>query len=45
MCILPNFTMRDLATFKQNRKKEMEKAEAETVEISIAEQALLENSI
>jgi len=45
MCILPNFTMRDLATLKQNRKKEMEKAEAKTVEISIPEQALLENSI
>jgi hypothetical protein len=45
MCILPNFAMRDFAALKQNRKKEMEKAEAETVEISIPERALLENSI
>jgi hypothetical protein len=44
MCILPNFEARDLEEFKKNRKKEVKKAEAETVEMVIPEQAL-ENPI
>jgi hypothetical protein len=43
MCILPNFTKRDLAT-KADRKEEMKKAEAETVEIIIPDKPLLEES-
>jgi len=45
MCILPNFTKRDLTELGQNRKKETKKAEAKTVEIIIPEQPLLEKSI
>jgi hypothetical protein len=44
MCILPNFATRDLTELKQNRKKETKKAKAETVEIIVPEQPLLENS-
>jgi hypothetical protein len=44
MCILPNFATRDLTELKQKRKKETEKAEAETVKIVIPEHPLLENS-
>ena len=40
MCILPNFEARDLEEFKKNRKREGKKAEAETVEIVVAEQPL-----
>ncbi len=43
MCILPNFTKRDLAT-KADRKAEMKKAKAETVEIIVPDRPLLENS-
>jgi hypothetical protein len=45
MCILPNFEACDLASIKQNRKKETKKAIAKTVKIIIPEQPLLENSI
>jgi hypothetical protein len=44
MCILPNFATDDLAELRRKRKKETKKVEAETVEIIIPEQPLLENS-
>jgi hypothetical protein len=37
MCILPNFAARDLKVLKENRKKENEKVEAETVQIIVPE--------
>lgn len=43
MCTLPNFATRDLEELEQNRKKEIKKAEAKTVEIIVLEQPL-ENS-
>jgi hypothetical protein len=43
MCILPNFTERDLET-KRDRKEKMKKEKAETVEIVIPKRPLLENS-
>jgi hypothetical protein len=44
MCILPNFATRDLTELEQKRKKETKKAEAETLEIIVPEQPLLENT-
>jgi hypothetical protein len=41
MCILPNFTKRDLEIQRKEKKK---KDEAETVEIIIPKRPLLENS-
>jgi hypothetical protein len=43
MCILPNFTKRDLAS-EEDRKEKMKKAEAETVEIIVPDKTLLTNS-
>jgi hypothetical protein len=43
MCILPNFTERDLET-KRPRKEKMKKEKAETVEIIVPERLTLENS-
>jgi hypothetical protein len=43
MCILPNFTKRDLAT-EEDRKEKVKKAEAETVEFIIPDKPLLETS-
>jgi hypothetical protein len=40
MCILPNFEPADLEELKKNRKRENQKAEAETVEMVIPEQTL-----
>jgi len=40
MCILPNFEPSDLEMLKQKTKKGIKKAEAETVEIIVPEQAL-----
>jgi hypothetical protein len=45
MCILPNFAEGDLAEYKRKRKEERKKAEAETVEIIVPEQPLLEESV
>jgi hypothetical protein len=42
MCILPNFTKRDLA--EEVRKEKVKKAEAETVEFIIPDKPLLETS-
>jgi len=36
MCILPNFSTRDLAELKQNRKKETKKAESVTLSPRLA---------
>ena len=44
MCILPNFATSDLTELEQKGKKETEKAEAETVELIVPEQPLLETS-
>jgi hypothetical protein len=43
MCILPNFTKRDLAS-EEDRKEKMKKAEAEAVEIIVPDKPLLANS-
>jgi hypothetical protein len=43
MCILPNFTKRDLAS-EEDRKEKMKKAEAETLEIIVPDKPLLTNS-
>jgi len=40
MCILPKFAAKDLAKIKQDRKKELKEAIAETVEIISSEQLL-----
>ena len=45
MCILPNFKSADLEKLRRNAKKGNEKAEAETVELIVPEQQMLENSI
>jgi hypothetical protein len=45
MCILPNFEARDLEELRRNRKRGNKKAEAETVEVIIPEQPLLEKQI
>jgi len=42
MCILPNFATSDLTELEQKGKKETEKAE--TVELIVPEQPLLETS-
>jgi hypothetical protein len=44
MCILPNFATSDLTELKQKDKKGTNKAKAETVEIIVPEQPLLESS-
>jgi hypothetical protein len=40
MCILPNFEPTDLEEFTRNSKRGKKKAEAETVELLVAEQPL-----
>lgn len=40
MCILPNFEQSDLEEFTRKGKRGVKKAEAETVELFIAEQPL-----
>ena len=44
MCILPNFATSDLTELEKNKKKETDKAEAETVEIIVPERPLLETA-
>ena len=44
MCILPNFPTSDLVELEKNKKKETKKAEAETGELIVPEQPLLETS-
>ena len=44
MCILPNFPTSDLKEIEKKKKKETEKAEAETVELIVPERPLLEMS-
>lgn len=44
MCILPNFPTSDLTELEQKGKKETKKAEAETVELIVPEQPLLETA-
>jgi hypothetical protein len=40
MCILPNFEQSDLEAFKRKEKRDVKKAEAETVELFVAEKPL-----
>ncbi len=43
MCILPNFEAQDLKKFGRNKR--MKEAQAEPVELIVAEQPLLENQV
>jgi hypothetical protein len=45
MCILPNFKSADLEKLRRTAKKGNDEAEAESVELIVPEQQLLENSI
>jgi len=45
MCILPNFEARDLKEIRRQGKKGSKKAAAETVELAVPEQPLLENQV
>jgi hypothetical protein len=45
MCILPNFEARDLEKLRRKGKRGNKKAEAETVELFVPEQPLLENPL
>jgi hypothetical protein len=45
MCILPNFAERNLEELGKNGKRKNKKTKVETVEITVAERSLLENSV